>query len=217
MNPLTPLIPDGDEGRRWAEEELTDPAYAIAEPTVLDRVARAVSDAIARLFSSEVNGEWALVLAVVAAAVIIVVIVLAFIVWGAPRSTRRASPPPAALFGDDDERSADELRSAASARAAEEDWNTAVVLRFRALARGLGERGIVDTPPGATVHSFARTATRAFPSAGDALEDAAVAFDDVRYLRRPGTADMYTRVADVDDAVARSRPAAAADTLVVAG
>ncbi|GAA1841762.1 DUF4129 domain-containing protein [Microbacterium koreense] len=217
MNLLTPLIPDGDEGRRWAEDELADPSYAIAEPTAFDRVSRAIADAIARLFSSEVDGEWGLVLAVVAAAVILLVIALAFVVWGAPRSTRRAGPPAAALFGEDDERSADELRSAASARAAEEDWNAAVVLRFRALARGLVERGIVDTPPGATVHSFARTAARAFPADDDALEDAAVAFDDVRYLRRPGTADMYTRVAGVDDAVARSRPAADADTLVVAG
>ena len=41
---VPPLTPDGDEARRWAQEELSDPVYAAAEPTPLDRVARAIGD-----------------------------------------------------------------------------------------------------------------------------------------------------------------------------
>lgn len=93
----------------------------------------------------------------------------------------------------------------------EGEWDAAIVLRFRALARGLTERGLVETPPGATVHGFARRAALAFPGQAAALEDAAGAFDDVRYLRRPGTVELYRRIAAVDEAVASARPLRSAE------
>ncbi len=99
------------------------------------------------------------------------------------------------------------MRRDAAALAAKSEWDAAIVLRFRALARGLIERGAVDTPPGATVHAFARAAARAFPPHADALEAAAAAFDDVRYLRRPGTEELYRVIATVDDRVGSARPA----------
>ena len=56
------------------------------------------------------------------------------------------------------------------------------------------------------MHAFARAAARAFPSYAAALESAAAAFDDVRYLRRPGTEELYRRIAAVDDSVTAARP-----------
>lgn len=201
---VPPLTPDAEEARRWAERELADPAYAAAEPTALDRIARAIGDFFASLWDTDLGGggPW---VSLVAAIVVTVVIVAAFLIWGVPRATGRARGT-AQPFGADDERTAADLRREAAARAAAADWNAAVVLRFRALARGLVERGAVDAPPGATVHAFARQAAAAFPAHADALEEAARAFDDVRYLRRPGTAGLYARVAEVDDALARTRP-----------
>ena len=126
---------------------------------------------------------------------------------GRARAPRAARPrTPTALFGEAETRSAAELRRAAASHAAKGEWDAAIVLRFRALARGTVERGVVDTPPGATVHAFARAAARAFPASAADLEAAATAFDDVRYLRRPGTAELYRRVAEVDDRVAAARP-----------
>jgi hypothetical protein len=204
---VPPLIPDGDEAREWAERELADPIYDIAEPTIFDRIARAVGDFIGRLFGGQVPSEWGPAFALIAAIVLVVVIVVAFLVWGVPRATGRARARTRTLFGEEEERSADELRRAAASHASNGEWDAAIVLRFRALARGTAERGIVEPPPGATVHAFARAAGRAFPSLADELERAATAFDDVRYLRRPGTSDLYDRVARVDDTVARSAPA----------
>ncbi len=201
-----PLIPDGDEARRWAEQELSDPAYRITEPTFFDRASRAVWDFFMDLFSGEVSEGWGATLAVVGAIVVAVLIVVAFLVWGVPRSTRRAPAPAGLLFGDAEERTAAQLRAASAALAARGEWAEAIVLRFRALARALAERGIVETPPGATVHVFARAAARAFPGSADDLESAARAFDDVRYLRRPGTAELLRTVASVDDAIAAARP-----------
>ena len=205
---VPPLTPDGDEARRWAEDELAKPAYDIAEPTPFDRIARAIGDFIASLFDPQVSGGWGSVLAIVATVAVVVIIVTAFVVWGVPRVSRRAAARTPMLFGEAERRSAAALRAAAVERAQASDWDAAIVLRFRALARGCSERGVVDPPPGATVHGFARAAARAFPALGTRLEDAATAFDDVRYLRRPGTADLYRLVAAVDDDLAAARPLA---------
>jgi Domain of unknown function (DUF4129) len=200
-----PLTPDGDEAREWAERELSDPAYAAAEPTPLDRIAQAIGEFIESLFATQLSGDWGPWVAVIAAVVVVLVIAAAFLVWGVPRTTGRARSS-AELFGADEHRSAADLRRDAASRAAKGEWDAAIVLRFRALARGLVERGAVDTPPGATVHAFARAAARAFPASGGELESAAAAFDDVRYLRRPGTQELYRRIAAVDDTVTAARP-----------
>ncbi|WP_375384755.1 DUF4129 domain-containing protein [uncultured Microbacterium sp.] len=201
-----PLTPDADEARRWAEQELSDRAYEIAQPTPFDRAARAVGDFFANIFNAQLSGGWGSAFAVIAAIVVIVLIVVAFAIWGRPRATRRSHAAATTLFGEAEGRSAAELRRDAASHAAREEWDAAVVLRFRALARGLDERGIVDAPPGATVHSFARAAGRRLPAARDGLDAAATAFDDVRYLRRPGTADLYHRVVDIDEAVSVQHP-----------
>jgi hypothetical protein len=210
---VTPVTPDGDEAREWAERELSDRVYQAAEPTPLDRIARAIGDFLASLFSTELSGDWGPWVALVAAVIVVLVIVTVFLVWGVPRATGR-SRGGAELFGEREERSAVELRRDAQAAAARGEWDAAIVLRFRALARGLLERGVVDTPPGATVHAFARAAGRAFPSYADRLESAAVAFDDVRYLRRPGSAELYRRIADVDETITAARPALSEPTAV---
>ncbi|MDW4573340.1 DUF4129 domain-containing protein [Microbacterium sp. M3] len=204
---VPPLTPDGDEARRWAEEELSDPAYDVAEPTPVDRIARAIGDFIASLLNPDISGAWGSTFALVATIVVIAVIVTAFLVWGMPRATRRAAARTPLLFGEGEQRSAAELRAAAAERARAGDWDQAIVLRFRALARGCLERGVVDPPPGATVHAFARAAAGVFPALAPRLEQAATVFDDVRYLRRPGTAELYRLVTSLDDALVAARPA----------
>ncbi len=201
-----PLTPDGDDARRWAEEELAKSAYDIAEPSPFDIAARAVRDFIVSLFTGDVPEGLGRTMVIIAAIVVAVLIVVAILVWGLPRRSVRSRGVVGELFGDVEDRSAAQLRADAASKAAARDWDGAIVLRFRALARGLAERGIVETPPGATVHAFARAAGRPFPASAEELESAAAAFDDVRYLRRPGTADLYARVAAVDDALATARP-----------
>lgn len=205
LTAAAPLIPDGDEAREWAERELADPAYEIAQPTPLDRFAHAVAQFFEDLFTTALPDAWGPWAAVVATVVIVAVIAVAFVVWGVPRSAAR-SRAATDLFGESEQRSAAQLRSAAEQYAAGGEWDAAIAERFRALARGLGERSIVDAAPGATVHAFARDAAAAFPAWEEQLEQAAAAFDDVRYLRRPGTAQLYRAVAAVDDAVATASP-----------
>lgn len=200
-----PVTPDGDEAQQWAEEELAKQVYQQAEPTAFDRAARAVGDFIASLFSNPMQPGTGFWLAMGVVAVVIAVAVAAFAIWGRPRIVAR-SRTAWELFGETDERTAEELRADARSAAARDDWDSAIVVRFRALARGLAERTVVDPEPGATVHRFARAATRAFPAEGPALARGADAFDDVRYLRRPGTAAAYRDIADLDDRIAAATP-----------
>ncbi|MCM3613762.1 DUF4129 domain-containing protein [Microbacterium enclense] len=201
-----PLLPDPDQAREWAERELADPAYEAAEPTIIDRIAQAVGRFLGDLLRVPDTAGWGPSALIVLAIVVAALIVVGLLIWGRPRLARRAAPAAHALFDDDDARSADELRADAARAAARADWDEAIVLRFRAVARGLTERGLVDPPPGATVRAFCRDAAASLPSLALSLEAAAEIFDDVRYLRRPGTAEHYRSVADLDDQAVRTRP-----------
>jgi hypothetical protein len=200
-----PLIPDADEARRWAEQELADPVYRASEPTLFDRVARSVGDFLASLFGGGVPVALAPWLAVVVVAVLLAIIVLAFVIWGRPRRVVRARAP-LALFGASEAMTAAQLRDVARDAARRGEWNDAIAMRFRALAAALVERTVIDPEPGATVHAFARRAARAFPRERDALERSADLFDDVRYLRRTGTEEAYRAVSDLDDRIAAGVP-----------
>lgn len=203
---VVPLLPDGDEAREWAERELADPVYQAAEPTFFDRLVRTVLEFIESLFSAPVSGQWGPLAFIVLAVLVIAAIVIGILLWGRPRAIARARPAARALFDDDDHRTAEALRTEAAAAAARADWGEAVVLRFRAFARDLGERGLVDPPPGATARAFARTAAEALPVLGTAPAEGAVAFDDVRYLGRAGTEAAYRLVTELDEAGVRARP-----------
>lgn len=202
---LTALLPDADEAQKWAERELADPAYQAAEPTPIDRLARAVVDFFGELLRNSASGDGGPSALIVLGILVVAGIVIGVLIWGRPRAVVRAQPAARALFDEDDGRSAEELRADAAAAATRGDWDAAIVLRFRAFARGLADRGLVDAPPGATVRAFARAAAAALPALKDGLDDAAGIFDDVRYLRRPGTEQRYRVVADLDDAAARAR------------
>lgn len=200
-----PLLPDPDQAREWAERELRDPSYQAAEPTLIDRISQAVGRFLEDLLRGPDTGGWGPSAYIVLGVIVVAAIVVGILIWGRPRISTRASEPARALFDSDDARSADELRADAASAAGRSDWDDAIVLRFRAVARGLTERGLVDPPPGATVRAFARETAAALPALVPLLEPAAATFDDVRYLRRPGTEQNYRRVADLDDAAVRAR------------
>lgn len=204
---FSPLLPDPDQAREWAEKELADPAYQAAEPTLIDRASQAVARFLNDLLQVPQTDGWGPAVLVVLGVLVVAAIVVGILIWGRPRASVRAAPAARALFDDDDTRSADELRAEAEAAAQRDAWDDAVVLRFRAVARGLAERGLVDPPPGATVRAFARAASDALPALSAGLEAAATTFDDVRYLRRPGTRERYALIVDLDDAAVRARPA----------
>lgn len=211
MTPWAMLVaPDRDEAREWAERELSDPAYQAAEPTLFDRIALEIGEFFARLFTGAPTGGALSPVAIVVILVVIAALVgAAFLIWGRPRLERRRRSEASAVVLDDDARSAAELRADAGALAARGDWDGAVVCRFRALARGLDERGIVRVPPGTTAQVLSRRAAEFFPDTSADLAGSARIFDDVRYLRHPADADRFAVVVRADERIAANAPARA--------
>ncbi len=201
---LDPYAPDGDEARRAAEQELQNPRYADAKPTWFDYLAEDVAEFISGLFSPEAGQQVGSTALIIVSVVIVAALITVLILWGRPRASRRVKRRGTDLLGERDDRSAAQLRADAERSARDGDWDAATILRFRALARGLLERDIIDPSPGATAQAIAREAAAAFGAHHDELADAAGSFDQVRYLRHPASEASYRRLVATDDALSRA-------------
>lgn len=199
-------VPDGDEARRWAEEELSNSRYADAQPTWFDYVARDIGRFLADLFSSDNGGAVGPVALIVVSILIVAALVVALIIWGRPRRSRAVRRSGTDLLGATDDRTAAQLRADAERSARADDWDTATVLRFRAIARDLLERDLIDPAPGATAQAIAREASAVFADEAAAMRSAATGFDDVRYLRHPASAESYRSIAATDERLRSRRP-----------
>ena len=193
------FIPDGDEARRWAEDELANPRYADAKPTWFDLVARDIGRFLADLFSSDNGANIGPSALIIVTVVIVAALIAALVIWGRPRSSRAVRRARGDLLGESDDRTAAQLRSDSERSARAGDWNTATFLRYRAIGRSLLERDLIDPAPAATAQSIARDAGAVFADEAPALRRAAVAFDDVRYLGRPATEEIYQDLAATDE------------------
>lgn len=200
-----PVQPDGDEARRWLLDELAKQPYQASKPTPVDLAAQAFFDWLSSLFRSQ-GDPTPTVLLVVALTVVVALVVIAVLLFGIPRANRRSRVAGAGLFGEDDRRTAAELRDAARAAAAAGDFSLAVLERYRALARGLHERTLVEVFPGTTAHAFAQEAAGVFPGEATELAHAADAFDGIRYAGRSGAREQAERVAALDDRLVAARP-----------
>ncbi|MFC3398508.1 DUF4129 domain-containing protein [Microbacterium amylolyticum] len=212
---LAALLTGSDEARERAERELQKPIYAETEPTLFDRVAQTIGDAISSLLNPQIGGaQWSTIWTVIIVGLIVAGVVVALVIWGLPRGEHRRAPGSADVFADDG-RSARDLRQATRAAMERSDWDEVVILGFRALARGLEERGIVTAPPGTTARTLAARAATAFSDRSEDLRAAAATFDDVRYLRRAAQQDVALQVVALDESIARTRPSATAEAMFV--
>jgi hypothetical protein len=199
-----PVDPSSPEAQEWLREELARPEYQAAKPTWFDVASKAVQDWLASLFQGP-GGDAGPVLLLVVVAVIAALLVAAFFIFGRPRMNRRSALERRALFGAEDAPSAADLRAAAERAARAGDWVTAVEEQFRAIAVALDERTLVHVTPGTTATEFAQRAARVAPDESDALRRASRAFDEVRYLDRPGSESGYQLLVALDQRLQRVR------------
>ena len=200
-----PVDPTAPEARDWLQTELAKSEYQSARPTWFDLFAAWVRDTIADLISSvRGDGPPGAGIAVVIG-IIVVVLVIAFLLFGLPRLNRR-SRVTGELFGENDDRNSDAMRLAAKQAAERGDFALAIAEMFRSIARALSERTVLTVSPGTTARDFASKAGIAFPEQASSFADAAISFDDVRYLGRDGTREQYDRIAALDIAVRATRP-----------
>lgn len=92
-----------------------------------------------------------------------------------------------------------------------------MVLRFRAIARSLLERDLIDPAPGATAQGISREASSVFPALAGRLHDAAALFDRIRYLDVAADGSDYRTMTEIDAAVAAATPLYQAEPATVRG
>ena len=101
-------------------------------------------------------------------------------------------------------------RQRAAELAAAGDYSGAILESVRAAGRELEERGVLDPRLGRTAAETAGESARALPGEAGALRDSARLFDDICYGGRPGTADGYAAVRDLDARIVAAGPSLAA-------
>lgn len=205
-----PVVPDADEARRWANEELAQKAYQDAKPglaeLVVDFLKRALDDFLSAL--NVANGGIGLGIVVGLAVIAILVIVL---ILRPALNRKKATTAP--VFEGEQFLSSAQHSKLAKAAAQAGDFGTAVSEQFRALVRAGEERDISVMAPGRTAVEVATELQLAFPAHVPALRHAAELFNAVRYGQVPPTHAMYAELVATDSALAATKAVYAQDLM----
>ncbi|MCX4748707.1 DUF4129 domain-containing protein [Kitasatospora sp. NBC_01287] len=200
-----PVTTPRDPAREAAREELLKSEYHRHDPSLLQRVSGwlwdRLNDLLGQLGGSGTSGTTGLILFLVLA------LLVGAALWWRLGRPRRAATTSTALFGTAGPRTADEHREVARRHAAAGDFAAAVREQMRALVRGLEERVLLDPRPGRTADEAAAEAGRRLPEHATALREAARLFDDIAFGDRAADRSAYQRLADLDQALRRTRPA----------
>lgn len=178
MRTDVPVVPDADTAREWAVDELAKPEYRESSGLSLDAFWQWIGDLFARIgdLGSSLGIPGAVVVGLIVAGALALVI---WLVLGPLRRARRRAAQ-GAIF-EDDLRSWTEIRDAALAAAAGEDWDLATMEWFRASVRLEQQRGGIVDSAGVTAREAAARIGRAAPSLAAAVAEDAEAFDRARY------------------------------------
>ncbi len=197
-----PVLPDGDEARRWAVEELSKPKYGEATPSWLEDAWRNFLRWLDSLGSTDGTDTGALPIITVAAVIVIAVAIVLI----RPRLNARRKNSSKAVFDVDPSVSPENYRRRAAAAAANADWGTAVVEQFRAVVRSAEENTIIDPLPGRTADEVAASLGAAFSPIVWRLERAANVFDAVRYGHTPVDQQDFADMVELDESIAGLQP-----------
>ncbi|WP_433464432.1 DUF4129 domain-containing protein [Spirillospora sp. CA-128828] len=196
-----------DEAREMARRELDKQVYQRDRPSWLERAWDDFTEWLHQLFGKAPNpesqgsgGGWTSIV-VVAVIVLIAVALVVWLMWGRRNPRSRKDPlledTPSTALGH---------REAAEHHAEAGEWAEAIRERLRAIARDLEERAVLSARPGRTADELAAEAGEAVPELAEELTAGVRIFDDVWYGDRPGTAEGYARMKELDERLRAARP-----------
>jgi len=208
-SPQGGLDPTPAEARRWLSDELSGPDYHDAW---LDSVIRWVLEQLAKLLDGADNLANAGLSPVITA--LVAVAVVALLGWVLPKVRR--DPVAARRDGAvlvDPTITPSAYRSLAVQAFADGRYDDAVLDGFRAIAKDMSDRTLLDDSPGRTAHEVSHELAQPFPDHAGRLAQVANTFDAVRYGHRRATAEQAGRVMQLDAELIRTRPAPATPSL----
>jgi hypothetical protein len=188
-----------------ARHELNRSVYDDAKPPLLNRILDKIIDFVRDLLdraSGATPGGGLGLLALILLIAVAIVVAVRLGPLRRPQTTSSGLDVPVAV-------TADQLRSESDRLAAAQQFSEAVRARLRAVVRLLEDRTLIEPRPGRTAYEVARDAGSVAPPLRPALESAAATFSEIWYGGRPGTADDYREMVELDDAVRRHRPSSA--------
>jgi len=206
-SPQRGLDPTPAEARNWLEQELHRSSY---QDSWLDSVLRWIIDHLRALL----DGAGSLAGASPVITVLVALIVIALLVWVLPK-VRRGSVA-AASDGDvleDLTITPRTYRDRAAQAFAEGRYDDAALDGFRAIAKDMSDRTLLDDAPGRTAHEVSLALAPPFPDHADRLAQAANVFDAVRYGHRSATSAQASEVLNLDAELVKTRPVLAASPL----
>jgi hypothetical protein len=194
------LSPTPPEARSWLRQELSGPDY---QSPWLETAIRWVSDQIGKILdgAGQLAGLSPLI------TVLIAVVVIALLVWVLPRVRREpaVSAPEGAVLEDATVTSRG-YRDRAAQAVREGRYDDAVLDGFRAIAKDMSDRSLLNDAPGRTAHEVSLALSSPFPDHADQLARAANLFDAVRYGHRRASASQADRILELDSDLVASRP-----------
>ena len=198
--------PTPAEARRWLRDELSGPDY---HDPWLDTVIRWVLEQLGKLLEGAnnlANGGLSPVITALMA-----VVVIALLAWVLPKVRRNlvaARQDEAVLM--DPTITPGTYRTLASGAFADGRYDDAVLDGFRAIAKDMSDRTLLDDSPGRTAHEVSLELAQPFPHHAAQLAQAANIFDAVRYGHRHATSEQAGHVRALDAELAKTRPASLA-------
>lgn len=197
---LRGLDPTPPQAREWLKQELGGSDY---QSSWLDSVIRWVTDQLGRL----VDGARSLAGLSPVITVLLAIVVIALLVWVLPRVRReQAAAAPAGAVLEDLTITARLYRDRAAQAVREGRYDDAVLDGFRAIARDMSDRRVLDDAPGRTAHEVSLALASTFPDHAAPLARAANLFDAVRYGHRRANADQAGRIHQLDTDLTTTRP-----------
>lgn len=201
-SPLRGLDPTPAEGRDWLEQELHRSDY---QSPWLESAIRWVVEHLRAFLDGASNlangGLSPFVTAMVA------LIVFALLVWVLPRVRRE--PVVARMGGavlEDLTITAHTYRDMAAEALRDGRFDDAVLDGFRAVAKDMSDRTLLDDAPGRTAHEVSMALALPFPGHAGRLARAADVFDTVRYGHRRATAGQASEIQHLDAELVKARP-----------
>lgn len=195
-----PVDPDAETARQWAIEELSKNRYQEHGPSWIQRAWDWILDKLGNLFHLEIDGGSLAAILIIVAIFVLLFLATRAVVGPVRRSFRIKRSH--SVF-EDDTRSSSDMRAAANAAASREDWNLAILERFRAIIRSLEERDLIDDRPGVTADEAAGETGVRFPDVLTRMAGAADLFDRVRYGHDAATQADDEDLRHLDSSLAR--------------
>ena len=203
MSAEPPVLPDAEEARRWAAEELAKPEYRQAAPGWLESFWEGILEWLRSLDASSADAG---PLPSSLIGIAIAVVIAAGVMLARPRLNAKVRQA-REVFGMDSPLTAADYRQRAETAAAAAKRGDAVVDRFRALVRSAEDRTILNPQPGRTADEVARELALPFGAYAHRLSHAARTFDAVRYGNHPALQADYLGIAGLDAELESARPA----------